>query len=120
MNQIGIFKSARDKIAAAPGEVIFDKGDAGNVMYAVLDGQIDITLGDEVLETVGPGGIIGELALVDESPRSARAVARVASQLARVDQREFTFLVQEHPTFALQVMRVLADRIRKANDARGG
>ena len=58
-----------------------------------------------------------EVALVDTGPRSASAIARTAARLARVDHKEFTFLVQEHPTFALQVMRVLAARIR-ANNAR--
>jgi CRP-like cAMP-binding protein len=87
-------------------------------MFVVLEGSVDIVLGDEVIESVGPGGIVGELALIDASPRSAGAVARTAAQLARVDQREFTFLVHEHPTFALQVMQVFADRIRRANAAR--
>jgi CRP/FNR family transcriptional regulator, cyclic AMP receptor protein len=117
MAEIRMFESARDKIVVPAGERVFSRGDRGDAMYAVLEGAVDIVLGDAVVETVGPGGIIGELALVDESPRSASAVARVDSHLARVDKREFTFLVQEHPTFALQVMQVLAERIRNANES---
>jgi CRP/FNR family transcriptional regulator, cyclic AMP receptor protein len=118
MAEIRIFDSARDKLVAAPGQVIFEQGEPGDAMYAVIDGEVDVMLGDVVVETVGPGGILGEVALVDPGPRSASAVARGESRLARVDQREFVFLVQEHPTFALQVMQVLAERIRHANDVR--
>jgi CRP-like cAMP-binding protein len=68
-----------------------------------------------VVEEVGPGGILGEMALIDTEPRSATATARTDSRVVRVDQKQFTFLVHEHPTFALQVMRVMAGRLRKAN-----
>jgi len=118
MAEIHIFEHARDRIAVPAGEIIFSQGDVGDAMYAVLDGAVDISFGDTAIETIGPSGIFGELALVDASPRSATATARVESQLARVDRREFTFLVHEHPTFALQVMQVLADRIRRANELR--
>ena len=115
MSGINIFKHASNTLTVQPGEVVFKEGDPGDVMYAVIEGSVDIVLGDAVLETVEGGGLIGELALVDSEPRSASAIARTTSRLARVDEREFMFLVQEHPTFALQVMRILAERIRRAN-----
>ena len=68
-----------------------------------------------VIETVGEGGILGELALVDHSVRGATATAATAARLAPVDESRFTFLVQEHPTFALQVMKIMAERLRQAN-----
>ena len=118
MTAINIFKHSANTITLEPGDVVFNQGDPGDVMFAVVEGSVDILIDDKLLETVEAGGIVGELALVDTGPRSASAIARTTARLARVDQREFTFLVQEHPTFALQVMRVLAERIRRANDAR--
>jgi CRP/FNR family cyclic AMP-dependent transcriptional regulator len=118
MTGINIFKHATNTVTLEPGEVVFNEGDPGDVMFAVVEGSVDILIGDAVVETVEASGIVGELALVDTDPRSASAIARTAARLARVDRKEFTFLVQEHPTFALQVMRVLAERIRRANDAR--
>jgi CRP/FNR family cyclic AMP-dependent transcriptional regulator len=56
------------------------------------------------------------MALVDASARSPTAVVPVAATVARISRREFTYLVQEHPTFALQVMGVLADRLRRVNE----
>lgn len=72
--------------------------------------------GGTVIEDVGPGGIIGGLALIDSAPRRAGATARAPARVACVDHKYFTYLVQEHPTFALQVMTVMAERLRKANE----
>jgi CRP-like cAMP-binding protein len=118
MAGIQMFKHARHKVDVRPGETIFAEGDPGDAMFVVIEGTVAIVLGEDVIETVGPGGIVGELALIDASPRSASVIAQNEGQLARVDKREFTFLVHEHPTFALQVMQVFADRIRRANAAR--
>ena len=117
MPGINIFKNASNTVTLEPGDVVFTEGDPGDAMYAVVEGSVDIVLGDAVIETVESGGIVGELALVDKGARSAGAIARTPARLARVDEREFVFLVQEHPTFALQVMRILAERIRRANAA---
>ena len=93
-----MWKNARDVVEYESGQVVFEEGDAGDVMYAVVD-----------------GGIFGELALIDASARGATAVASRDSRLARLDESHFMFMVQEHPTFALQVMRVMAERLRRAN-----
>ena len=113
---VNMWKNARDVVAFEAGQVVFEEGDPGDVMYAVVEGAVDITRHGAVVESLGDGGIFGELALVDESPRGASAVATKPSRLARIDESQFTFLVHEHPTFALQVMAVLADRLRRANE----
>ena len=106
MERITLFKHA-DATTVEAGSVIFKEGDAGGVMYAVVDGEIDLERNGTVIETVGAGGILGELALIDTAPRSATATARTEARIAEVDQDRFMFLVHEHPRFALQVMRVL-------------
>jgi CRP-like cAMP-binding protein len=115
MAEIHLFRNARDIIEIPPGTALFEEGDPGEVMFAVINGEVDLAIEGRVIDTVGPGGILGEMSLVDHSPRSATATARTAARIARVDQREFMFLVHEHPTFALEVMKVLAERIRRAN-----
>jgi CRP/FNR family cyclic AMP-dependent transcriptional regulator len=112
---IEIFRNARDCEEFEPGAVVFTQGEPGDVMFAVVEGEISIARDGTVIEKLVPGDIFGELALVDESPRGATATATAPSKLARVDKKHFTFLVQEHPTFALQVMAVLAARLRDAN-----
>src|SRR5262249_46466250 len=113
--RIDLFNHAKDTLDLTAGDVLFSQGDEADVMYAVLEGAVDIVFDGRVIETIEPGGVIGELALVDDSPRSAGAVASQPSRLARIDRREFTFLVHEHPTFAVQVMAVMAERLRRAN-----
>jgi CRP-like cAMP-binding protein len=98
-----------------PGAVIFAAGDSGREMYVVRSGKVDLKIGDTLLETVGPGGILGELALVDPAPRSASALAGEDCSLVRVDREAFESLVRKVPGLALEVMRVMARRLRKAN-----
>ncbi len=102
-------------VTVEPGGVIFAAGDAGRAMYVVRTGSVDLKIGDTLLESVGPGGILGELALVDPAPRSASAVAGPDCTLVRVDQAAFDDLVRRVPGLALEVMRVMARRLRKAN-----
>ena len=86
-------------------------------MYVLLEGEMDVRLGDYVVETARAGALIGEMALIDDSPRAANAVAKSACRLAPIDQRQFHFLIQQPPHFATHVMKELADRLRNMNAA---
>jgi len=107
----------RDKEATsfAPGQYVFKAGDQGEAMYIVVEGEVEILDGSVLLETSGQGSIVGELALIDDEPRSATAIAKTDCKLVAVDRRRFQYMVQETPLFALSVMKVLADRLRKKN-----
>ena len=95
------------------GEVVFAEGQPGDSMYALLEGEVEIRKGDRVLETVPAGGVFGEMALIDQEARSASAIAVTDCRVVAVGQRRFTLLVQQTPYFALQIMHVLADRLRR-------
>ena len=101
----------------APGEVLFKEGDKRDKMYVLLEGEVEIRLGDYLVETAAPGALIGEMALIDDNPRAANAVAKTACRLAPIDKRRFHFLIQQHPQFATHVMKELADRLRNMNAA---
>jgi CRP-like cAMP-binding protein len=98
-----------------PGQVIFSVGEPGREMFIVRTGSVDLRIGDTLLETVEQGGIFGELALVDPAPRSATAVAGPDCTLVLVDAASFNDLVRRVPGLALEVMRVLARRLRRTN-----
>ena len=117
MTAINIFRNAPDQRHLAPGEVLFREGEAGDVMFAVVEGTLHLSVGDRVVDDVTEGQIVGEMALIDQSPRSATATAATATAtvVAPVDRKRFVYLVQEHPTFALQVMELMAARLRRAN-----
>lgn len=95
------------------GQTIFRCGDEGDEMFLVTDGEVEIRFGDQPVEVVGPEHIFGELSLIDRSPRSADAVARTDCRLVAINQHRFTFMVDEVPFFAIRVMQVMADRLRR-------
>jgi CRP-like cAMP-binding protein len=111
---IDLFRK-EEAVDFAAGEVIFREGEIGEAMYAIQEGEVELRIGDTVLEVLGAGQIVGEMALVDHSPRSATAIARTACKVVVVPERRFLFLVQQTPFFALQVMRVMAERLRRAS-----
>jgi CRP/FNR family cyclic AMP-dependent transcriptional regulator len=109
-------KAGASTVRLAPGDVIFKDGDAPDKMYVVVSGEVEIQLGDAVIETVPQGGTFGEMALIDGSPRSATVVAKTESEVAAIDKRTFMLLVDEMPYFALFVMRNMVDRLRRMNE----
>lgn len=116
---IDYLKTATDVTHYKAGDVIFDENQPGDVMYAVREGCVEIMHKGQVLETCETGQFFGEMALIDNEYRAARAVAKTDCTLAKVDKHRFTFLVQETPTFALQVMHVMAERLRRQTRAAG-
>jgi CRP/FNR family transcriptional regulator, cyclic AMP receptor protein len=107
----------KESTSVAAGQFVFKAGETGQTMYIITEGKVEILVGSIVVETAGPGSIVGELALIDDEPRSATAIASTDCRLVEVDRRRFVYMVQETPNFALAVMKVLADRLRKT-DAR--
>lgn len=97
------------------GQIIFEEGQDRDFMYVIKKGEVDIVIRGHVVETVGEDGFFGELALIDRAPRSAAAIARTDCTLIKIDERQFLYLVQETPFFALIVMRTMAGRIRRRN-----
>lgn len=103
----------QDARAFEAGELIFDRGEPAASMYVVVEGEVDIAIGAQTLETIGESGIFGEMALITREPRSATARARTACRLVEIPEARFTRLVQQTPNFALEVMRVLTERLRR-------
>jgi CRP-like cAMP-binding protein len=97
------------------GEAIFRAYDMGFEMYVVLEGEVEISIDSKVLEVLGPGEPFGEIALIDQAPRTATAIAKTPCKLAVIPEKRFLFMVQQAPHFALQIMKVMADRLRKMN-----
>ena len=117
MGSLQLFRNAPEVIAVAAGEYIFRTGEAAKVMYLIIEGEVDLLLGETVVETAGEGSFIGEMALIDDGLRSASARARSDSRVFPIDEARFSLLVKETPFFALQLMKILARRLRSM-DAR--
>lgn len=102
-------------VSVRPGDFLFQENDEADALYVVRAGTLDVMRGSTVYDTVTPGGIVGELAIVDEGRRSASVLARTHSQLIKIDVPGFLDLVASEPEFALVVMQVMARRLRIMN-----
>jgi len=112
---LGVAAAGRS-LNRAEARQAFDIIMSGNATPAQMGGFLmALRVRGETVEEIAPGGIFGEMALIDHAPRSASAVAIEDSEIIPIDERLFFILVQDAPYFALDVMRVLTDRIRNMN-----
>lgn len=97
------------------GEALFSEGEEGGVMYVLTTGTADVMVNNRVVEHLQHGSIVGEMGLVSPGPHSASVIATSDAEFVAIDQKRFQFLIQNTPFFALQVMRVMAERLRSVN-----
>ena len=101
-----------ESVVLHAGEFLFQEGDEAYALYVVKKGVLRVVSGSTVYETVRTGGIVGEMAIIDERTRSASVIAGTYSELLEVDAAKFLSLIATTPSFALTVMRVMARRLR--------
>ena len=115
MIPIEIFSHNTAKIRIQAGQALFREGDAGNQMYVLETGSAEVFVHNQLVETLEHGSIVGEMGLVSPGPHSASVIARTDCEFVAVDEKRFQFLVQQTPYFAIQVMRLMAERLRATN-----
>jgi CRP/FNR family cyclic AMP-dependent transcriptional regulator len=93
-------------------KVIMQEGEGGVFMYVVLDGRVAVSIKDTVVEKVGPGGVFGEMALVNPGARLASATAETDCTLIAINRNTFLTLVKSKPAFGLTLLKSLAERLR--------
>jgi CRP-like cAMP-binding protein len=114
------FRNSTNITELGAGETLFSQGDTGETMYAILEGELEIQVDGTAVDRVSRGRLLGETAIIESAPRSATVVALVPTRLAVVDRSRFLFMVHEAPTFALDVMREMAERLRHARGGAAG
>jgi CRP-like cAMP-binding protein len=108
-----IFEKETTPVSYSAGSVIFSEGQKRDRMYVVKTGEVHLLVRGQLAETVPVDGFFGELAMIDDSPRTATAVAKTDCTLIPISERQFQFLSQEVPLFALIIMRSMGHRIRQ-------
>ena len=116
MDLVAHFRGARNLVAMQAGLALFSEGEPGKCMYVLMEGSAAVCVAGEVLEVARPGALLGEMALVDSSVRSATVITRSACRVIAIDKTQFDALVRESPEFARHVMMVMADRLRHMNE----
>jgi len=117
MPNIDLVRRERNTRNYKAGDVVFSYGDEADSMFVLDSGEVDVYKESRLLETIEAGGFFGEMGLVNNKPRSATAVCKTDCTIVVVNQSDFYFLVQHVPAFSLQVMQVLAERVRRNTEA---
>jgi CRP-like cAMP-binding protein len=113
---VELFRNDPEGEKVAKGSTIFSAGDPASAMFVVIEGEVEIAIRGKVVEKLGPGGVFGEMALIDRTPRTATARASTDCRLAVIPEKRFLFMVQQTPNFALQIMRVISERLRRMDE----
>jgi CRP/FNR family transcriptional regulator, cyclic AMP receptor protein len=111
---LGVFDAANEIREAPAGSLIFEVGSTGEEMFGIIAGGVELRMPDGRVFELGPDESFGQMAILDNSPRSGTAVATEDMVLAVINRSRFLFLVGETPTFALQVMTNMAEHLRHA------
>jgi CRP-like cAMP-binding protein len=115
MIPIEIFSHNTARITIQAGQALFREGAEGNQMYVLETGTAEVIVQNKLVETLEHGSVVGEMGLVSPGPHSASVIAKTDCEFVAVDEKRFQFLVQQTPYFAIQVMRLMAERLRATN-----
>jgi CRP/FNR family transcriptional regulator, cyclic AMP receptor protein len=115
---IEIFKHAESFEEVPAGKVPFKQGDPADVMYAIIEGQFQVEVNERPVSTLGAGEVVGEMAIIDreQKQRSATVRAVTDSRVVAIDEDEFKRLVHRVPFFAKEMLRIVTERLRRANE----
>jgi len=116
--KVSLFRSSENVRAFAAGEVIFREGEPGVEMFVVRQGSVSLSIAGRVLTSLEADETFGEMALIDQAPRSATATAATPCEVVPIDRKRFLFLVQQTPNFALTMLQILAQRLRTMDAVR--
>jgi CRP-like cAMP-binding protein len=97
-------------MAVPPQRVIFKEGGAAMLMYVILEGTVSARVDNKVVNKSSAGDIIGEIALVDQKPRTASVIAETHCSLLAINRQTLLELIQSMPEFGIALLRVLASR----------
>ncbi len=115
MNLAELFRHETDLESLYAGQTLFNEGEKGHLMYVLMSGTAMIMVRNRLVETAEAGAIVGEMAMIDDAKRTATVIAKTDCKLLPIERQRFNFLIQQTPNFALHVMRVIADRLRKTD-----
>jgi len=113
---LGLLEEASHEVRLEPGAVLMTEGSPGGSLYVILEGEFEIRkrsgAGQVVIAVRGAGEVIGEMSLLDGSPRTATVCAKRASRLLEIDQRAFRRLIESSPTATLSMLHTVTSRLR--------
>ena len=111
---VEIFQKSSSPLTYVAGQTIFQEGETGNIMYGIIEGEVDLIVDGKVVETITTGDVFGEGALVQpEHDRASTAIAKTDCIIACLDRERFLFAIENTPMFAIDVLRSYSNRARR-------
>ena len=110
-----LFRNAMHTMVHPAGTTIFQEGERGTSMFAIKRGRVAIMVDGVTVDTLAEDELFGEMALLEQATRSASAVTLEETELVEIDQAQFYLFVRQNPHFALQLMQLLSERLRRAD-----
>ena len=117
--KFGLFRHASNTKVYPPETTIFQEGEEGHAMYAIKRGRVVVLVDGKAVDTLGEEEVFGEMALLEHKTRSAKVVTLEETELVEIDESQFYDLVQQNSDFALQLMRLLSERLRRVQSSQG-
>jgi CRP/FNR family transcriptional regulator, cyclic AMP receptor protein len=113
--RFGLFRNAPKTTVIPSGTTIFQEGDSGRSMFAIKRGRVAIMVGGNTVDVLSEEELFGEMALLDQATRAATVVTLEETELVEIDEAQFFILVRQNPPFALQLLKLLSERLRRAD-----
>jgi CRP-like cAMP-binding protein len=110
-----LFRNALKTMVHPAGTTIFEEGEQGKSMFAIKRGRVAIMVDGVTVDTLAEDEVFGEMALLEQATRSASAVTLEETELVEIDEPQFYLFVRQNPHFALQLMQLLSERLRRAD-----
>jgi CRP-like cAMP-binding protein len=107
-----IARSTRERVYE-PGAVIVRQGDPGVGFFLITEGQVEVSHDGHAIRELGPGEFFGEMALMEERPRTATVTARVRTKCLQLVRWDFRALLKENPDLAVKMLEVVVQRLRE-------
>lgn len=111
----GLGKIARVR-EFAPGQVLMEEGGGGVGVFHILEGEVEVSRGGKAIAILGPGDVLGEMAILDDSPRSATATATAPTRCLAIVRWDFLASLKQEPEIAVELVRALSARLRKMDE----
>lgn len=113
MKTIHLFDNAEEAVPVEAGTTLFEQDSYADLMYALIEGKLAIIRDNQVLTTIEAGGLVGEMAILEHRPHYASAIAQTPCRVVPITQERFRFLIEETPNFAMDMMKIMAERLHQ-------
>lgn len=115
--ELSQIEAIASRVAAEPGEILVEEGEAGDLFFVIERGEAEVSIGGKRVAELSAGGFFGEVALLDDLPRTATVTARTPMTLYTVKAADFSRFLDNSPSITRQLLTTVSERLRSVEHA---